>query len=502
MFAGGLVGVASSRSGSSGASGSGRSGGSGGAGNLPKFLSRFRNRLLLLNLISLAVVIVLSFLIIYLILSAHMHQTDNSRLNAIPSDVIRNAMFDEMASEGVDTDRRDGNLYNLNGGVDLPIDYGKCFVINVDANGSASVFSRIEGMTNDDFLAAIQAVIAHGSKSGRVELDGVPWLFRLSKVQGSDSIVFLNVEDTDGALARLLVSMIAVGIVVLALFYFLSRSFANRAMRPAAESFEKQRRFVADASHELKTPLAIIDANAEAALSVIDAKADAALSEEPSGDQPDDQARLFVGRIEEESGRMRGLIDSLLYLARTEDAASMGDDSELLPMDLSAAAEEEIERIEAVLFERGIGLEYLSAGAKTLLVKADGQYIRQAILILLDNAMKYTDVGGKVTVETGITGRSTDNGSGRASGYGSGRIAGYGSGRTGFIRVTNTGAGIAREDLPHIFDRFYRADKSRHSSGYGLGLSIADTIVRRSGGQIKAASEGGLTTFTIELPLA
>jgi signal transduction histidine kinase len=468
-----------------------------GSGLMPNFLGRFRNRLLLVNLVSLTVVIVLSFTVIYLILSAHMHQTDNSRIGAIPSDVIRNAMLNEMESEGVgagdaddetgfvdgtsvgdsggdDDSESDGGkkrhnngiLYNLNGGVDLPIDYGKCFVINVDVFGGATVFSRIEGMTNDDFLTAIKTVVAHGDQNGRIDLDGAPWLFRLSKTQDGDSIVFLNVEDTDSALMRVFVSMIAVGVIVLALFFFVSRMFANRAMRPAAESFEKQRRFVADASHELKTPLAIIDANAEAALSV-------------SGAQLDGQAAMFIGRIEEESGRMRGLIDSLLYLARTEDDGAHGDSSsEVLPTDLSKAAEDEIGRIETVLFERGVALEFVNRHEGALLVKADGERIRQAVLILLDNALKYTDRGGKVTAETGVVGRS------------------------GYVTVTNTGEGISAEDLPHIFDRFYRADKSRHSSGYGLGLSIADTIVQRSGGQIKAASEGGITSFTIELPLA
>jgi signal transduction histidine kinase len=476
---------------------------------LPKFLSRFRNRLLLLNLISLTVVIVISFAIIYFLLSAHMHQTDNSRIGSIPSDVIRNAMLSEMELEGVGAAGQDagtdsvkgsaagsrgkhdkGSLYNLNGDVDLPIDYGKCFVINIDPFGNASVFSRIEGMTDDDFVSAINSVLSNGGKSGQINLESEPWLFRLSMTPGGDSIVFLNVADTDAALMRLSISMIAVGLIVLALFFFVSRVFANRTMRPAAESFEKQRRFVADASHELKTPLTIIDANAEAAL---------------SGEQLDEQAAMFIGRIEEESGQMRELIDSLLYLARTEDA-NYGD-SDSLPVDLSEATEEEIGRIETMLYESGIGLEYRKMPSGELLVKADAQHIGQAILILLDNAMKYTRPGGKVTVETGILGPLVRVGGiigTNRFGRGAGRMGRRGAGKSGYgyITVSNTGEGIAETDLPHIFDRFYRADKSRHSSGYGLGLSIADTIVRRSGGQINAVSEGCVTSFTIELPLA
>ncbi|MDR2487274.1 MAG: HAMP domain-containing histidine kinase, partial [Clostridiales Family XIII bacterium] len=289
------------------------------------------------------------------------------------------------------------------------------------------------------------------------------WLFKRAQLAGERlSIVYLNVGDTDATLLRLILSMGIVGICVLTLFYLISQAFANRAMRPAAESFEKQRRFVADASHELKTPIAIIDANAEAA------QADP------------DEAKFFLARIEAESGRMHRLIEDLLYLARAEDSADGARDA--LPTDLSAAVEEEIGRIEAVLFECGVGLEFRRSKTQGPLVRCDGQRIRQAILILLDNAVKYTNEGGTVVAETGSRLR--------------------GAGRQGFFRVSNTGDGISPDDLPHIFDRFYRADKSRSSAGYGLGLSIAKTIVDRSGGRISCVSADGLTTFTIELPLA
>jgi signal transduction histidine kinase len=227
---------------------------------------------------------------------------------------------------------------------------------------------------------------------------------------------------------------------------------------------------VADASHELKTPLAIIDSNAEAVL------ADAGATV--------DSQRKWIDRIEEESGRMRDLVDSLLYLAKAEDAAH-----ENLPFDLSVAAEDEIGRVEAILYERDIMLT-LKKYAENVIVKADEERLRQVIMVLLDNAVKYTDEDGAVTVEIG---------KGRHSGY---------------IKVSNTGATIPSEDLPRIFDRFYRADRARASarenagpngrsshSGFGLGLAIAKTIVERSGGKIYAASANGLNSFTVELPL-
>jgi signal transduction histidine kinase len=216
---------------------------------------------------------------------------------------------------------------------------------------------------------------------------------------------------------------------------------------------------------------------------------------------------------------MRGLIDDLLFLARSEDAADI--QVERLPVDLSVVAEEEIGRMEAVLFERGIALEFQKP-AGSVVVRADPARIRQVMLILLDNAMKYTERGGRVTVSTGRTKKS------------------------GLFSVTNTGKGISQEDLPHVFERFFIADKSRSSvsrggadsacagkvsderggaanvsagagnseqnagnerggayarkGGYGLGLAIAKAITERSGGKIHAASSGGITVFTIEFP--
>jgi signal transduction histidine kinase len=284
-------------------------------------------------------------------------------------------------------------------------------------------------------------------------------------------MVLMNIDATDRSMARLLTSMFVIGGCVLAGLFLLSLLFSNRAIRPVEEGLRRQRQFVADASHELKTPLAIIDANAEAAAA------------DPS------EAGLWVGRIGEESGRMRGLIDDLLLLARSEDAADIPE--EKLPVDLKQLAGSEIERVEAVLFERGIEVELAPAAESgyaddaPVVVQASPSRVQQVFLILLDNAMKYTPRGGRITVETGR------------------------SRRYGFFKVANTGEGISPEDMPHVFDRFYRADKARTSvqapgaehGGHGLGLSIAKAVTERAGGRISAASSGGVTTFTVELPL-
>ncbi|MDR1292899.1 MAG: HAMP domain-containing histidine kinase [Clostridiales Family XIII bacterium] len=445
-------------------------------------LKKLRNRLLLFNMIALATVVVGSFSVIFVILYYDMRNSDEDRLSAIPTNVITNMLSEqsEPATEGETASGDDAESaetpYINRAGPDLPIDYSNFFVVNLNNNGMLSVFSRMD-LDEEDYLNAAEVVAKRGGPgTGELKIAGSHWLYSYSAkptvigrlagtppfdgaMYGGESMVFLNIDGTDMAMKRLLISLIIIGGCVLAGIFLISLAFSNRALRPTEEGLIRQRQFVADASHELKTPLAIIDANAEAAMNERIAPG----------------ARTWIERIENESGRMRGLIDNLLFLARSEDAADIAE--ERLPVDLAETTEREIDRVEAVLFERGIGVEYKSPADGEIVVNADLGRIRQILLILLDNAMKYTEDGGRITMEVGK------------------------NRKYGYVKISNTGEGISADDLPHIFDRFYRADKARSSSGYGLGLSIARAIAERSGGNVAAESTDGLTTFTVELPL-
>ncbi|MDR0357330.1 MAG: HAMP domain-containing histidine kinase [Clostridiales Family XIII bacterium] len=427
-------------------------------------LKKLRNKLLLVNLASLSAVTVLSFSLIYFIAYNYLQGIIVNDLRSIPPDVMTNAILSER-----DQQADAGGDFYIKGIPDLPMDYSRSFVVNINARGKIiSVFSRID-LDQSEYLKAVRLAERSEKDMGRIKFAGSKWQYIVTGAN-RESLVFLNVDDYEQALSRLLFSMAILGGCVLATIFFLSYRFANRAIRPVEESIEKQRRFVADASHELKTPLAIIYSNAEAIL----ADENASVRSQ----------RKWVDRIEEESNRMRNLVDNLLYLAKTEDTA--GEDA---PFDLFAAAEDEVKRAEAILYERGVKLT-MKKYAEAVVVKADEERIRQAILILLDNAVKYTDEGGEVTAEVGK------------------------EKHIGYIRISNTGEGIPPEDLPRIFDRFYRADRARTSiregtissgrsgrGGFGLGLAIARVVVERSKGRIRATSSNGLTSFTVELPL-
>lgn len=244
--------------------------------------------------------------------------------------------------------------------------------------------------------------------------------------------------------------------IVLGVVFLLSLCFANLSIRPIEESTKRQKQFVAGASHELKTPLAIISANMDAI--------------EASGEETVNSQKEWISSIRSEVSRMGRLVGDLLYLAKAEDAKE-----KLMTFDLSIVCETAVASMEAIMYEKNRRLS--TEIEKDVSVRGDMERIKQAVLILLDNAAKYTDENGDIHVTLQKLKQHA------------------------IFRVKNTGKGIPPEDVPRIFDRFYRPDSSRSkdSGGFGLGLSIAKSIVERAGGKISAQSNLGLTTFSIAL---
>lgn len=233
----------------------------------------------------------------------------------------------------------------------------------------------------------------------------------------------------------------------------LEASFARRE-----EALARQRRFAADASHELRTPLTSIAGYARMLKSW--------------GLEDREAGREGVDAILEESGRMRALVEDLLAVARGDDE---GIPLQLADGDLGAVAAEAVGAARAA----AVGKVVIQHVPPKEPVEAvfDEARIRRTADILLDNAVKYTPQGGVVTV-----------GVGREDGLLQ-------------LRVSDTGTGIPAEDLPRVFERFYRADPARSEGGSGLGLSIARQIARAHGGEIEAASRPGRgSTFVLSLP--
>jgi two-component system, OmpR family, sensor kinase len=237
----------------------------------------------------------------------------------------------------------------------------------------------------------------------------------------------------------------------------------NEMIERLDKAFTRQRRFVADASHELRTPVAAIRSMTDVVL----AQSTPVESEEYAS---------VLRDVNAEAERLGHLINDLLALARTDENQLLLE-QELVRLDLLVA--DVAATTEPLAAERGITLEVLAQQPVTVL--GDEVRLIQVIMNLIDNAVAYTNAGGKVTLEVLVKHNNA------------------------FLRVRDTGIGIAKEHLDHIFERFYRVDpaRSRAAGGTGLGLAITEWIVRAHGGKITVESEVGQgTTFTIVLPVA
>jgi two-component system OmpR family sensor kinase len=233
----------------------------------------------------------------------------------------------------------------------------------------------------------------------------------------------------------------------------------DAAFRRRQEALSRQRRFAADASHELRTPLTSISGHAR----MLDEWA-------LEGDKV--TARRSVGTIRREAARMRGMIESLLTLSRRDEGAPM----EVGRYDLGAVGKEATETAGAAADGR-VSVEFVPMEHEVT-ATFDRERVMQVASILLDNAVKYTPDGGSVTVSVG----EEDNGS-------------------VVLAVSDTGVGISEEQLPLVFERFYRADPSRSAGGAGLGLSIARQIAEAHGGTLEVRSKLGVgSTFVLQLP--
>ena len=307
----------------------------------------------------------------------------------------------------------------------------------------------------EDILTEILALAEDSGQAVGILKD---YSLRFRKMPGpqGEQLLFVDISSEMATMRSLVKTCVVLGLLSFGAFLMLSILLARWAIRPVEEAWNRQRQFVADASHELKTPLTVIMTNAE-------------LLREPGYDAGEKQ--VFSENILTMTAQMRSLVERLLDLARVDNG---GAKMEFSVLDLSELAAECMLPFEPVYFERELVLEGVLE--PEIRVKGSRTHLQQVLEILLDNGAKYTAAGGTVRVRLRRQGSSC------------------------LLSVEGPGEPISREDLQNIFRRFYRIDKARHRDGsYGLGLSIAEGIVKEHGGKIWAESGNGMNTFFIQL---
>ena len=279
------------------------------------------------------------------------------------------------------------------------------------------------------------------------------YIYKIRKIgNNGKEITLMENEEAIKRLKVIMIIAIIIGFLEIILIYTIAKKIASTIVKPVEELFNKQKQFVSDASHELKTPLAVIEANSDVLQSKVG-------------------ENKWITYIQNEVQSMNKLVNDLLTLARMENTNS----TNFQKFDLSKEVQMSVAVFESMIFEKEIKLEInIDEG---IVFNGDKEDIKHIISIILDNAIKHTEKDSKIIVNVGKEKNDIK------------------------IEIKNQGEPIPVEEQEKIFERFYRVDKARSRSEkrYGLGLSIAKEIVDKYNGTIKAFSKDGFTSFVVKI---
>ena len=295
--------------------------------------------------------------------------------------------------------------------------------------------------------------------TGRINIDDNRIAYSVVK-DGGDFFYTVYVYDYSADYELYLfnfMTILVTGLAVIAVVSFFLFRFTERNLQPIEDAFRKQQELVANASHELKTPLTIINAD----LSIL----------QSSWDEFNEEQQKWLSGIQAQVTRMSTMINEMLRLARVEASREKPHTK----INLSRIVDTVTLETEVLAFEKQV--EFVSEIKENVFITANEDDMEKLVFILVENAVKYTPAGGKITV--GLTSER----------------------RKVTLRIKNTGEGISREAIPKLFDRFYRCDESHTESGsFGLGLSIAKAIADNNNAVLGVDSkEGEYTEFIVSM---
>ena len=350
-------------------------------------------------------------------------------------------------------------------------DRGIYFNLITNEKGEVLVIDSALKLPYEDYeQAARKAWKEHKNKT--LKIGGRLWQYKITPASAllildnesisngeTYQIRFVDVTEAKESLIILRNTLLLMGSVLLAAFYIMSIYFSNRAIKPMKDTWENQQRFIADASHELKTPLSIISANFDVLY---------ANKEETIASQ-----LKWLNYASKGTKRMSDLVQSMLMLSKAETENTLYNKSSV---NISNILNDAVSSFEITADDKNITIERNIPAEVTACIYPD--LLEQCIHILVDNAVRYTPQNGTIRILLDKTKSAV------------------------LLKIENSGHGISEHDLPKIFDRFFRSDTSRTDGGHGLGLSIAKTGIEKIGGKIEVISiENKKTIFTVKIPV-
>ncbi len=334
-------------------------------------------------------------------------------------------------------------------------------LINLDHNLNVINIITPYNVDKDILVELAVNILSKESSSGVIKIEDTDFAYFKSLDGKINRIALINKSPQQNLLKNLLKTFFITGFISLIILFTISYYLAYKTIAPIKEVFEKQKQFIADASHELRTPIAIIKTN----LALVSSNKDKTIESQGK----------WMNYIDLQTDRMSHLIDDMLSLAKLDEDKKVLN---LQPININKILENLLMSFEAVFFENKIELQ--NNLKDNFFINGDLEEIKKLFNILMDNAIKHTFPNGTITITSSKLKSKME------------------------IIITNTGEGIPDKDLEKIFQRFYRSDESRQrkTGGYGLGLAIANSIVTSHKGKIYARSNAGKdTSFIVELPI-
>ncbi|MCD8221054.1 MAG: HAMP domain-containing histidine kinase [Clostridiales bacterium] len=401
------------------------------------------------------ILLAMALVLLLLVILIGAINTLNYRLLIADSDTIIEAL---MGNNGIFPDWRDMSEKHFEGRrVSAELSYeSRHFAVCLDKDGEVlyTDTQKIAAIDADTAIEYARTVVESGKDQGLID----NYRYLLREDEEDTLVVFMDCSRELDAAHLFLITSVQISLCGYLIVFVLLLYFSGWIVKPVSESYEKQKQFITDASHELKTPLTIIGAD----LDVL---------------EMDGEDNEWLQDIRFQTRRLAELTNDLVTLSRMEEG---GRYFHMADFSISDVADELTQSFQGPAIAQNktfdIDIEPL------ITMRGDEKSLRQLISIFLENALKYSDAAGTIT----FTLRKSRNG------------------RSVKITVYNTCESIAKDEIPHLFERFYRTDKSRNSQtgGHGIGLSIAKAIVTAHRGTVSAStSDGKSLTISASLPL-